>query len=149
MARLFTLDEAIALLPTVRPILEQIIDVRIRLERIARDNTNLHWKARTNGHADYSEPTGASPSASAGSRPAGPGAPSEGRSQQLALRDELNAELARLHDLGVELKDPGLGLVDFPSMRDGRVVNLCWRLGEPTVAYWHALDTGFADRRPL
>jgi hypothetical protein len=55
--------------------------------------------------------------------------------------DELNA-------LGVEAKGPE-GLVDFPAMLDGRAVNLCWKLGEPEVLYWHELDTGFAGRQPL
>ena len=42
-----------------------------------------------------------------------------------------------------------LGLVDFPHRRNGRVVNLCWKYGETTVAHWHGLDEGFANRRPL
>lgn len=136
MARLFTLDEAIALLPTIRPILQRIMDLRIRLERAERDTVSRHWKARTNGHVNYDGQAGA---ASAG----------EGQSQRVALRNELNGELVRLHELGVELKDPAIGLIDFRSLRDGRVVYLCWRLGEPTIAYWHDLDTGFAGRQPL
>ena len=55
MPKYFTLEEATALLPTIRPILEQIITLRARLERTERDLVSLHWKARTNGHADYSE----------------------------------------------------------------------------------------------
>jgi len=133
MARLFTLDEAIALLPTIRPILERIIDLRIRLQRAERDAVSQHWKARTNGHVNFDGGTG-----SGGEH-----------AQRVALRNELNAELVRLHELGVELKDPAIGLIDFRTLRDGRVVYLCWRLGEPTIAYWHDLDTGFAGRQPL
>ena len=51
--------------------------------------------------------------------------------------------------VGVELKDPFSGLVDFPAWRHGHEVYLCWRLGEPDVAHWHELDAGFAGRRPL
>ena len=137
MARLFTLDEAIALLPTIQPILHRIMDLRIRLERAERDTASQHWKARTNGHASYE---GAAGESSAGG---------EAQSQRTTLRNELNAELVRLHDLGVELKDPAIGLIDFRSLREGRVVYLCWRVGEPTIAYWHDLDTGFAGRQPL
>ena len=136
MARLFTLDEAIALLPTIQPILQRIIDLRIRLERAERDGVSQHWKARTNGHVKYDGAAG--PSASVGEQ-----------AQRVTLRNELNAELVRLHDLDVELKDPAIGLIDFRSLREGRVIYLCWRLGEPTIAYWHDLDTGFAGRQPL
>jgi hypothetical protein len=58
----------------------------------------------------------------------------------------------RLEDiarLGGTPKDLGLGLVDFPHLRDGEVVNLCWKHGERSIEYWHALDEGFASRRPL
>ena len=50
---------------------------------------------------------------------------------------------------GVELKGIDEGLVDFRSTRDGRVVYLCWRLGEETIAFWHELDVGFPGRQPL
>lgn len=51
--------------------------------------------------------------------------------------------------LGGEAKDLGLGLVDFPHLRDGREVNLCWKHGEDRVRFWHGLDEGFAARKPL
>lgn len=51
--------------------------------------------------------------------------------------------------LGIELKDPRLGLVDFPSELNGRRILLCWRLGEPEIQYWHEEDGGFAGRQPL
>lgn len=54
-----------------------------------------------------------------------------------------------LQNLGIEFKDPVQGLIDFPSWKDGRVVYLCWRLGEPEVAFWHELHTGFAGRQSL
>jgi hypothetical protein len=55
-------------------------------------------------------------------------------------------EVARL---GVVIKDLDHGLVDFPSRRDGRIVYLCWRLGEEQVAYWHETDSGFFGRQAL
>jgi hypothetical protein len=131
MARQFTLDEATALLPTLSPILEEIIALRDRLERTERDLVSLHWKARTNGHADQHGSFG------------------EGQSERTALMAEINAQLVKLHELGVELKDPATGLIDFPSLREGRVVYLCWRLGEAAIEYWHELDTGFGGRQPL
>ncbi len=55
-----------------------------------------------------------------------------------------------LHDLGVELKDYSRGLIDFPSMRGGRVVLLCWQIGEgDQIEWWHEPEAGFAGRQPL
>ena len=61
----------------------------------------------------------------------------------------LQGYIDELNDLGVEAKGVLDGLVDFPSLMDGRVVYLCWRLGEPEVLHWHELDAGFAGRQPL
>lgn len=54
-----------------------------------------------------------------------------------------------LEELGVELKDPLTGLIDFPHEMDGRIVYLCWRLGESEVLFWHELKAGFRGRQPL
>jgi hypothetical protein len=131
MPRHFTLDEATALLPTVRPLLEEIINLRARLERTERDLVSLHWKARTNGHASQEGSFG------------------EGSTARTALMAEINSRLNTLRELGVEVKDPATGLIDFPALREGRTVYLCWRLGEPSIDYWHELDTGFGGRQPL
>lgn len=77
-------------------------------------------------------------------------------SEELAQsQSELEGEEAKLSEyieeltrLGVELKGPD-GLCDFPSLRDGREVYLCWRLGEPEVQYWHEVNSGFSGRQPL
>ena len=66
-----------------------------------------------------------------------------------ALAREIDGYKRELEDLGIQLKDPRLGLVDFPSEMAGRTVLLCWRLGEPEVQYWHELDSGYAGRQPL
>ena len=61
----------------------------------------------------------------------------------------LQSLIEELEELGVELKGIEDGLVDFRSLREGRIVYLCYRLDEDTIAYWHELDTGFAGRQPL
>ena len=66
-----------------------------------------------------------------------------------ALAREIDGYKRELEDLGIQLKDPRLGLVDFPSEMGGRTVLLCWRLGEPEVQYWHEIDSGYAGRQPL
>ena len=63
---------------------------------------------------------------------------------------ELTGRIAELEILGVQLKDFERGLVDFPSLRDGRVVLLCWQMGEgDELEWWHDVDAGFAGRTPL
>ena len=131
MPRYFTLEEATALLPRIIPLLEEIVATRARLEQTDQDLVAVHRKARTNG------PAGGDDSLRAG------------HSARAELLAEINAQIARLLELGVELKDPASGLIDFPALREGRVVYLCWRLGEPAIAYWHDLDAGFAGRQPL
>ena len=54
-----------------------------------------------------------------------------------------------IHERGVIVKDLDTGLVDFPALRDGEEILLCWRLGEDEVAYWHGLEEGFAGRKRL
>ena len=63
----------------------------------------------------------------------------------LAMRSALH----ELQEMGVVLRDLDRGLADFPSLRDGREVYLCWEEGEDEVRHWHEPDTGFDGRRPL
>ncbi|MBI1900220.1 MAG: DUF2203 domain-containing protein [Planctomycetia bacterium] len=64
---------------------------------------------------------------------------------QLRLREYVEELIA----LGVEPKDPLQGLVDFPSMKDGRLVYLCWKLGEAEVGFWHEVEAGFVGRQAI
>jgi hypothetical protein len=55
-----------------------------------------------------------------------------------------------LHDMGVQLKDYSRGLIDFPCVRDDRIILLCWQLGEgDEIEWWHEIEAGFAGRQPL
>jgi hypothetical protein len=63
--------------------------------------------------------------------------------------DRMREYIQELSDLGIELKDPFTGLIDFPASINGRDVYLCWRMGEAEVAYWHELEAGFAGRQKL
>ena len=65
------------------------------------------------------------------------------------IQDRFGGLLNELQQLGVELKDPFQGLLDFRAERQGREVYLCWRLGEDSVAFWHELEAGFAGRQPM
>jgi hypothetical protein len=64
-------------------------------------------------------------------------------------RETFREEHERLTQAGLLLRDLQTGLIDFHAMRKGRVVFLCWRLGEEAIGYWHEIDSGFAGRRPI
>jgi hypothetical protein len=63
--------------------------------------------------------------------------------------EALSDEIDRVRTLGGEVKDVETGLVDFPGLRQGEEILLCWRLGEKKIGFWHPVDGGFASRRPV
>lgn len=131
MPRLYSRAEAEALLPVLTPILESIRAAYAELGEHEQALGSLLQQTRNNGH----------------------GVDTEAVERTRRLASETNARLSDLltqleaHD--VELKDPATGLIDFQSRRQGRIVYLCWRLGEPRIEWWHELDTGFAGRQRL
>jgi hypothetical protein len=127
MSRLFTLEEANSVLPRLRPLLEQLRDAVAALERVEAEACDVRWKLRANGHNVHGEPL----------------------SRLQSVREAVGRLAQQIADLGVELKDPRSGLIDFPSQREGQIVYLCWKLDEPEVAYWHSIEAGFAGRQRL
>ena len=125
--KIFTIQEANALLP----------DVRTIVTKIQRGHRKLaHYRGDAKKAAEAAEQGG------------GGGVP-DGIAYAVALTD-LTVQISELEALGVQLKDFERGLVDFPSLRDGRVVLLCWQLGEgDELEWWHDVDAGFAGRTPL
>ncbi|MBX3288173.1 MAG: DUF2203 domain-containing protein [Acidobacteria bacterium] len=123
--KLFTVDEANKLLPRIRMKLEMI-------RRLYEKVGSLRDSARA----------AASASDFGGGMAGGTG--------YVKALYEIGKLTTEISDDGVHLKDYARGLIDFPSMRDGRVVLLCWQLGEPDrIEWWHETDAGFAGRRPL
>jgi hypothetical protein len=122
-ARHYTLEEASELLPRVIEIIERMRAARNQLgDREARDA--LSEAGPTNGG----------------------GTPGRTVSQGfLELRDSM----IELRELEVVIRDLDRGLLDFPSLRDGREVYLCWQEGEDAIRFWHEPDAGFGGRRPL
>jgi hypothetical protein len=73
-----------------------------------------------------------------------------GGSHYASALTDLSLRVNELESLGVQLKDYSRGLIDFPALRDGRVVLLCWQLGEgDRLEWWHDVEAGFAGRQPL
>ena len=68
---------------------------------------------------------------------------------QLQLIEAFQSAIQSLEQLGCELKDVNLGLLDFYTLRDGELVYLCWKMGEDRIRFWHTLDGGYAARQPL
>jgi hypothetical protein len=66
-----------------------------------------------------------------------------------AYYQALSDELARIVEIGGEVKDLDTGLVDFPGRRGEEDILLCWKLGEKRIGYWHTAESGFAGRRPI
>ena len=65
------------------------------------------------------------------------------------LTDRMNHLMTELDDIGVQLKDPAVALLDFPAMFEGREVLLCWKGGEETITHWHEVQGGFEGRKPV
>ena len=62
---------------------------------------------------------------------------------------EANGVLAEINQMGCRVTDVEMGLVDFPSEREGEPIYLCWKMGEPSVLYYHGVDEGFSGRKRL
>lgn len=71
------------------------------------------------------------------------------RARMESLAETLHRLHEELNEIGCQLKDWQRGLVDFPAVRAGRAVFLCWALGEESVRFWHEIDAGFAGRQPI
>jgi hypothetical protein len=126
----FTREEAEALLPRLEPLLIELRDARAELRAAEERMEALLAKMRGNGHAHQAELARL-------------------RTQMAELGTTLQGGLRRIGRWGVLVKDLETGLVDFPTLRDGREVYLCWRLGETGIHWWHTIEGGFAARQPL
>lgn len=127
--RLFSLEEALALLPLLRELLADIQTAKRALDERGAALERVLSAAGGNGHLAAEVEKARQALTEAGER--------------------LQAAMAELEATGAELKGIDEGLVDFRSLRDGRVVYLCWRLDETTISWWHELDAGFAGRQRL
>ena len=129
--RHFTPEEANAELEHVRPLVEQLVATRLEHTAALERQEELEGKIRGNGG----------------------GIPPAELAQATAEVDAFARRLARLVDEitehGAQVKDLDSGLVDFPALRYGETVLLCWQLGEDEIAWWHRIEDGFAGRRPL
>jgi hypothetical protein len=121
--KFYSVEEANALIPRLRPLLERIRDTQ---QQLAQDKTvaAVREKASHNGG----------------------GLPNPQLSE---LTRTLERDVNQLQEWGIVLRDPTIGLIDFFHQRQGERVFLCWKLGESKVEWWHPLETGIAGRKRL
>jgi len=130
--RRYTVSEARALLPAVIPVLREVQRCYAALRARRVYDAAVNHGASGDGQL-LDDPFG------------GPDAADSVDATMARLR----SAAARLDDWGVQVKDPGRGLIDFYSERDGTLVYLCYLLGEPDIQFWHPIDGGFAARQPI
>jgi len=132
--RLFTVDEADRLLPSLEAAFREMDAIALRLQEVSDlvQDMEAYWSGRL----------------------ADPDLPDRPRYLELvrerdAAQPALDREIQAVHARGVLLKDFQSGLVDFYGIVAGKLVFLCWRRGEPSVRFYHSLEGGYAGRKPL
>ena len=120
----FTVDEANRVVRRIRPLVERMTETVQTLQELAYEVRAMFDNADKNG-----------------------GHPKGG--DFMLIQRQLQEEIETLHSFGCVIKDPGIGLLDFLTLRDGQEVELCWRLGEDRIEFWHDINAGYRNRQPL
>ena len=126
--RLFTIQEASRLLPTIEPLMSEMrkafAAIRREIEAAAREAELPANDPRLSEHVE-----------------------ARGIAPPLVAR--VNELIALVHEQGCLVNGPEAGLVDFPALFGSEIVFLCWKHGEDAIEHWHRIPDGFAGRRPL
>lgn len=124
MSKYFTLQQANEALESIRPWMDEIQTIRQQILAHQPEIWSVMEKSAGNGGNST-------------------------LSHMVPTFDRLDELIHSLQDTGVLIKDINTGLLDFPAMKEGREVYLCWQHGEGEIAYWHEIDAGFAGRRSI
>lgn len=124
MPRYFTLEEANQALTLIRPWMDEVQAIRRKIMSQQPEAWTAIEKSVGNG----------------GNR---------ALSKMIRDFERLDTLVHRILDTGVLIKDVNIGLLDFPALRHGREVYLCWQYGENEIAFWHEIEAGFAGRQPV
>ena len=124
MPKFFTVQEANETLMVIRPLLDDVMEIRKKILA----NQPEAWPAIE--------------------KSAGNGG-NKALSRMVDDFEKLDALIHQILDTGVQIKDINSGLLDFSAVRDGHEVYLCWQYGEEDIAFWHEIDAGFAGRQPI
>jgi hypothetical protein len=126
------LSEAQMLLPVVESLLRKAQAAGVRASELEQEMQELSQRIFMSGgmHVNVAEAA-------------------RRRAEREKALQEAQDTLGEIDEIGVQVKDLEQGLLDFPSVMEGRTVLLCWKLGEPEIGYWHSEEDGFAGRKPL
>jgi len=130
--RTFTLDEAQCLLPVLESLLRTAIQAKQIIEEADAELQALHHRIFLSGGMFLDIVPLA-----------------RRRAERAKAEQQAKDALAEIDSIGVQVKDLGIGLLDFPCEVEGRIILLCWKLGEPAITHWHGLQEGFAGRKPI
>jgi hypothetical protein len=130
--RTFTLEEAHSLLPVLESLLRTAISGKKLMEGVEAEMQALTHRIYLNGgtHVDIV-------------------AVARRKAERAKAEQRAKDALAEIDSIGVQVKDIDIGLLDFPCVVEGRVVLLCWKMGETSITHWHSTDEGFAGRKPI
>jgi hypothetical protein len=132
MSKRFTLAEAESLIPSVDRLLRQAVELKSGYANAARKMDSFQERIALMGGVIVDR-----------------GKVQEARDRRDDAAASLRGLIEQVQELGCVIKDLDIGLVDFPTTFRGREVYLCWKLGEPSIAYWHGVDEGFAGRKAI
>lgn len=124
MSKYFTLPEANEALSIIRPWVEEVMRIRRRVLESQPEAWSAIEKSAGNGGSPL-------------------------LSKLVFDFERFDALIHQIQDKGAQIKDINIGLLDFPALKDGREVCLCWKYGEGDIAHWHEIDAGYAGRRGI
>lgn len=126
----FTVDEVNTLIPSLESHLLSLQSLGSELAQAEEELAALMHRMAGNGHGMQGQLV-------------------EKREAVAKKADEIRNLVSEIQKHGCIVKDLTTGLLDFPAIREGKEVYLCWKLGERSVQFWHHIDSGFAGRQPL
>lgn len=132
MARRFTWWEAERELPRLGGLLREALELKDEFRRAEQAVRNIATRIMLMGGISLDRPGAAA-----------------ARQQRERSAGRLKQALEGIQETGCVIKDLDVGLVDFPTVFRGREVYLCWKLGEPSIGFWHGTEEGFAGRKPI
>jgi len=130
--RTFTLDEAQSLLPVLESLLRTAIKAKKFIEESDAQMQALHHRIFLNGGMFLD----IIPLA-------------RRKAERVKAEQRAKDALAEIDSIGVQVKDLDIGLLDFPCAVEGKIILLCWKLGEKSITHWHGVEEGFAGRKPI
>jgi len=121
----FSVEEANIIVAEISPVVQDLVTLKKNIELNIPELKPVMSKIKSNGGGNKK------------------------LSEHLESINKMEELVATLNDTGCIFKDINIGLIDFPHMKDGREVYLCWKLGEKKVEFWHEIDAGYAGRKPI